>query len=48
MSKWKCNGCGAEFDRPYTRKLDDDFKYGDDYLCCPNCESVDIIEEEEE
>ena len=47
MSEWKCLDCGAEFDRPDQRKEDDDFNYGEYYLCCPNCESFDIEETKE-
>ena len=48
--KYECLECGCEFDlsQAQYRKEDDDFKYGETFMCCPNCESFDFEEIEEE
>lgn len=47
MEKYVCLDCGEIFSNPAKAKLDDGMKYGEYYLCCPECKSFDIEEIEE-
>jgi len=48
--KYQCLNCGCVFTREQAtfKKEDDELKYSEDEMCCPNCESFDFEEIEEE
>lgn len=50
MTTYICTECGESFTKEQadSRKEDDDFKYGEFFLCCPFCQSLEIEEVEEE
>jgi len=48
MRKYVCMDCGLLFDTPNSSKLDEGMKYGTEYLCCPECDSFDIDETEDD
>ena len=48
MRKYVCMECDLLFDNPASAKIDEGMKYGEYYLCCPECGSFDIEELDED